>query len=65
MTWAVTAAALVVAAAGCAGAPAGSTGTTPMPTVRTHRAGPDRGGIRPARRRGRDPGRGARGQPRR
>ncbi len=39
MTWAVTVAALVVAVAGCAGAPAGSTGTTtvartaPTPTV--------------------------------
>ena len=33
MTWAVTVAALVVAAAGCAGAPAGPTGTTPVPTA--------------------------------
>ena len=33
VTWAVAVAALVVAAAGCAGAPAGSTGTTPTPTV--------------------------------
>ena len=33
VTWAVTAAALVLAAAGCAGAPAGSTASTPTPTV--------------------------------